>query len=84
MKGSMLTDDDVKSLEWWWCANTGLPIEVCDCEDCARARRRDAQAIQSQACGNCGAYRTVSGCIIEKCLNCGDDEIDLSMPIEVP
>lgn len=28
-------------------------------------------------CGNCGAYRSVDGFIVEKCKQCGDDEYDL-------
>lgn len=39
---------------------------------------------QSQQCGNCGTYRTVENGIVEKCSYCGDDEIDLSEPIDIP
>ncbi len=35
-------------------------------------------------CGNCGVPRFEHGGIIEKCPNCGDDEIDLSLIGDVP
>lgn len=37
----MLTEDDIVSLEWWWCPETGLPIEVCDCKECREYRKRE-------------------------------------------
>lgn len=36
--------------------------------------------VVTQPCGNCGTYRVITGVIVEKCPNCGDDEIDLSEP----
>ncbi len=35
-------------------------------------------------CGNCGVARFEHDGIIEKCLNCGDDEIDVAQIGEVP
>lgn len=35
-------------------------------------------------CGNCGVARFEHDGIIEKCLNCGDDEIDMAQIGEVP
>ncbi len=35
-------------------------------------------------CGNCGVPRFEHDGIIEKCLNCGDEEIDLSQAEQVP
>ena len=29
-------------------------------------------------CGNCGVYRMVSMGVVEKCLNCEDDEYDIN------
>jgi len=30
-----------------------------------------------EPCGNCGTFRTVRNGVIEKCRNCGDDDIEL-------
>lgn len=35
-------------------------------------------------CGNCGVPRFEHDGILEKCPNCGDDEIDLSQETNVP
>ena len=38
---------------------------------------------QMEQCGNCGTYRAVRNGIIEKCPNCGDDEIELDAVADV-
>lgn len=41
------------------------------------APKSDITAI-SMPCGNCGTYRMITGVMVQRCPNCGDDEIDLS------
>ena len=43
----------------------------------------DTKAIYTE-CGNCGVPRFQHGTIIEACPNCGDDEIDVSLIVDVP
>lgn len=33
--------------------------------------------VSNEQCGNCDAWRTVRNGVIEKCRNCGDEEIEL-------
>jgi len=38
---------------------------------------------QMEQCGNCETYRAVVNGVIEKCPNCGDDEIELDAVADV-
>ena len=46
--------------------------------------RSEFDELDPHICGNCGHYRLIESGIIEKCGDCGDDEIDLGMPTEIP
>ena len=37
-----------------------------------------------EPCGNCGTPRFIHGVVLEACSNCGDDETDLSLRMEIP
>lgn len=45
----MISDDDSSALEWWWCPDTGEPITVCACPECAAWRRKDAAEQRNEA-----------------------------------
>jgi len=48
-----LDEDDLAALEYWWCPDTGEPVEVCTCENCAAVRARE-----NGAC-TCGLGRQI-------------------------
>ena len=45
----MISDDDSSELEWWWCPDTGEPITICSCPECASWRRKDAAEQRNEA-----------------------------------
>ncbi len=82
----------------WHCPHCGEPnIDFCDCgTHCAHCGRvvwvlgqdqgvvDEKWHVPAQACGNCGAQRAICDTTIVRCWNCGDDEIDLTLPTGGP
>jgi hypothetical protein len=78
----MLSDEDVAGLEWWWCSETGLPIEICDCKPCCEYRGRKGNENMNRTAPRKETVMNVTRIEYKRLVNRGNFEHE-SLSVEV-